>query len=189
MTRPIHRFSPHLSPRRLARSARLCVGLLAGLSAAAPAAEAAPGGPFDQGRIRLALGGGSATSLGSNDTVIFVGLGVGYFVLDGLELGLELDHYFGADPSQTAVSPTVRYVLPIGPVAPYAGAFYRQTFLGDPLDDLGSVGVRGGVLLIQRGSGYIGGGVVYEQYTSGCESNNLESCDRVYPELAFGLAF
>lgn len=164
----------------------------AALSLSSGAALAGPSGqpgPFDKGRVRLALGGGSATSLGANKSVIYVALGVGYFVADGFELGLEGEHYFGADPSQSALSPTVRYIFQLGQVAPYVGAFYRQIFLGDPFEDLASVGARGGVLLLQRGLGYAGVGAVYEQFTSGCEENNLDSCDRVYPEISFGIAF
>ncbi|MFN3198092.1 MAG: hypothetical protein ACE366_06710 [Bradymonadia bacterium] len=161
----------------------VCLGLLAGVASAQRST------PFDKGRVRLSLGGGSATPLGGDTSVIFVGLGAGYFIADGLEIGLDAEHYFNADPSQSSISPTARYVLSLGGVNPYVGVFYRNVFLGEPFEDLSSVGARGGIILLQGGLGFFGLGAVYEQYTSGCEENNLESCDRVYPELSFGVAF
>ena len=47
--------------------------------------------PFDQGRVRIALSGGTAGSTGNRYFVM--GAGVGVFVLDGLEVAT--DGHFG----------------------------------------------------------------------------------------------
>src|SRR5882672_8993669 len=88
--------------------------------------------PFDRGKISLAVGGGSSSAFGHQYFVL--GAGLGYFVLDGLELGVSGLHQFGNGPSISKLSPAVRYIAqPLvghSPVVPYVGAFYTHWFIG-----------------------------------------------------------
>ena len=142
-------------------------------------------GSFDQGNVRLSVSGGGGHAFG--DDYVVLGLGVGYYVFDGLELGLDADAWFG-DPEIYTISPQVRYVVHQVPnVKPYAGAFYRRTFI-EGLDDLDAVGFRGGAFFtIGRGS-YLGVGAVYDIYLD-CDRDEYESCSDVYPEIVLSFAF
>ena len=57
--------------------------------------------------VGVVLGSGSAF----NDDYLILGVGVGYYVVDGLELGIDLHHCFSGDPSITKLSPQIRYVF------------------------------------------------------------------------------
>lgn len=145
----------------------------------------ADAGSFDQGNVRLSVSGGGGHAFGDNYVVL--GLGIGYYVLDGLELGLDADAWIG-DPEIYTLSPQVRYVLHhVQHVKPYAGVFYRRTFIED-LDDLDAIGFRGGAFVtIGRGS-YLGVGAVYNIYLD-CERDEYESCSDAYPEIVLSFAF
>jgi hypothetical protein len=136
-------------------------------------------GPFAQGssRVSLILGGG-------NDGWV-IGGGYGYYLVDGLELGLEAEHWFGRDPTVTQLTPNLRYVLFFVPVLkPYAGGFYRHWFVSGQ-DDIDSLGARGGLFYVSGSGSYLGGGVVYEKYVTGCDKD----CSQVYPEVSISLSF
>lgn len=167
------------------------IGLMFGLLAltAAPLAHSRPT-PFDAGRTRVSIGGGSAGGFGNRYVVI--GAGVGYYVVRGLELGLDTALWLGGDPFIADVSPQARYVLHMVPtIKPYVGGFYRHRFVGDGLDDLDSAGGRAGAFYVTGGGSFIGGGVVYEQILS-CDAATearYETCSDVYPELVLSLSF
>jgi hypothetical protein len=141
--------------------------------------------PFDRGRFALSLGAGSQTSLGSRYFV--VAGGVGYFVLDGVELGLSAAHQFGDGPSISRVSPSLRYIAQplVGrwPVIPYAGGFYQHWFVGDAYDDVDVLGARTGVIYV-AGRLLLGLGVAYERIVSDCTTD----CDSIYPDLSISLS-
>lgn len=141
--------------------------------------------PFDRGRFSLTGGGGSQRTLEHRYFVI--GAGVGYFVLDGVELGLAATHWFGSGPSISELAPAVRYVAqPLvgrSPLIPYVGAFYNHGFLGDDLPDVDTVGARGGLLYVS-GQLVLGLGVAYERVVSACTTD----CSLVYPDLTISLA-
>jgi hypothetical protein len=165
------------------------VALLVGAAAPAHAGSLdGPDGetPFDRGRIGVMLGVGEQTAFGH--TRFGVGAGVGYFVLDGLELGAFALHEFGDGPSINEVSPSLRYVaqplVATWPVIPYAGVFYNHWFLGDANDDLDRVGARAGLLRLS-GRLIIGLGIAYEHTVSACAID----CDAVYPDVTFGFSF
>lgn len=148
-------------------------------------------GPFAQGRSRFSLSGGTVGQFGNS--YIVIGGGYGYFVANGLELGLDASFYFGDDPSITTVSPNVRYVIwQLGSVKPYLGAFAIRQFMGEfqgrDLDDIDSVGARGGIVY---GSGrtFLTLGVAYAKVLD-CEGNDQIAldCERVYPEFGFGIS-
>lgn len=177
----------HTPNHRNPWAAPLAAALLMAPCAARADADA---GPFAEGSIRLALMAGASTTVdgkGETHTAIIAGLGGGYYLVDGLELGLEGEHWFGADPSVSKVSPGVRYVLWFVPVLkPYAGMFYRHVFLGAPFDDFDSLGTRAGAFWVSGGGSYFGGGVVYEQIVKGCPDG--WDCSSWYPELALSIS-
>ena len=148
-------------------------------------------GPFSEGSIRISALVGMSSSTDSNGKTsnsFILGAGGGYYLVDGLELGLEGEHWFGADPSISKVSPAIRYVLWFVPyLKPYAGVFYRHVFVGSPFDDFDSLGTRAGAFWVSGGGSYFGGGVVYEQIVKGCPSG--ADCSTWYPELTLSLSF
>lgn len=159
------------------------LAVLGWVALTAPAA-AADAGPFSQGRMRVSVIGGTSGSFGERYFVF--GAGFAYYVLDGLEMGLEAEHWFGGDPSISKVSPNTRYVLHFVPVLkPYAGAFYRHWFIGDGLPDVDTVGGRAGAFWVSGGGrAFFGLGVVHEIVVSDC----TDECSDTYPEIAFSLA-
>jgi hypothetical protein len=166
--------------------------LLLGLSNVAVAVSAGSGGvstAFSKNStsVGVVLGSGSAF----NDNYVILGLGVGYYVVRGLELGIDLQHWVSGDPSITKVSPQIRYVFTQPKVVkPYIGAFYRRTYYGSyngiDLDDQDSYGYRAGAYFSTDNRVYIGGGVVYEEYKDCISSTD---CSSTYPEILFTVSF
>ncbi len=98
--------------------------------------------PFSKGSARLSLLVGSNTAFDQDYSVI--GIGVGYYVTDGLEAGLDAETWQGNSPHIYRISPELRYVLyTVQPIKPYAGLFYRRTFIEDH-GDHNEAGVRAG---------------------------------------------
>jgi len=153
---------------------------------AAPAPAPAPrnAGPFARTRVRLSFVLG--VSLGAYQDYFILGAGVGYYLWDGLELGLNYDAWVGGDPAYHRLTPELTYVfVQVRTVQPYVGLFYRHTFVGAPYADWDSMGVRGGVAFVPRGPLYLRGGVVYEHALK-CDPTFYD-CDDVYPEIAIGV--
>ena len=141
----------------------------------------------DSTSISVVVGSGSAF----NDNYLILGVGVGYYLVQGLELGIDAQYWMSGDPSITKITPKVTYVFTQPKVIkPYVGAFYRQTFYGDykgrSIDDQGSYGGRTGAYFSTSNGVYIGGGVVYEEYM---DCDQLTDCSSTYPELIFSLSF
>lgn len=142
--------------------------------------------PFGKGSGRLSVIIGSGEAF--NDDYTILGVGAGYYVFDGFEIGLDGEAWLGGDPDIYKISPGIRYVLPIETVLrPYVGGFYRHTFI-DGFDDLDSFGARGGVYVMPGRNWYLGLGVVYESYAD-CSESVYDSCDEVYPEITFSVTF
>jgi len=141
-------------------------------------------GPFKQGKIRVGFYGGAGSTF--NQTYFILGAGAGYYVLNGLEFGVDVEGWILQDPTFWKVTPQVRYVLwQISPIRPYVGAFWRKTFVSDIWPDYDSYGARGGIAY-RKGGSYLAVGVVYEKfndYTFGGDDYV------VYPEIAFWLSF
>ena len=146
----------------------------------------APRGPFSARSVRLTLLLGTGST--QKDTYLILGAGVGYFLVDGLEIGADYEAWLFAEPVLQRLSPETRYVFHMVPVIkPYIGAFYRHTFVSD-YDDLNSVGGRAGAYIIPRSSRmYFGAGAVYER-TLDCSSSAFVDCDSVYPEVTIGVS-
>lgn len=166
--------------------------ILLGLSKVAVAASVGTGGvstAFSKNStsVGVVLGSGSAF----NDNYVILGLGVGYYVARGLEIGIDLQHWFSGEPSITKVSPQIRYVFTQPKIVkPYVGAFYRRTYYGSykgiDLDDQDSYGYRVGAYFSTDNRVYIGGGVVYEEYKDCISSTD---CSTTYPEILFTVSF
>jgi hypothetical protein len=143
-------------------------------------------GLFKKGNIRLSayLGSGSAF----NDTYTILGVGGGYYIADGLELGLDAETWMGGDPDINRISPAVRYVFyALETVKPYVGAFYRRSFI-EQFEDLDTAGVRGGLYFMTGRRAYIGVGIVYDVYLD-CEESIYTSCSDTYSEFLFAITF
>ena len=153
----------------------------------APAPAPKPGpdpGPFEKGRIRVGLYGGAGSTY--NQTYVILGAGVGYYVLNGLEVGADVEGWLFQDPNIWKVTPQVRYVLwQISPIRPYVGAFWRQTYVDDPWSDYDSWGARGGIAY-RKGGNYLAVGAVYEKFNdyTGPGDDYV-----IYPEIAFWVSF
>jgi hypothetical protein len=156
-----------------------------------PADEPPPrrsAGPFARGSVRLSVLVGAGSTI--NDTYLILGGGVGYYLLDGLELGIDYEAWILAEPVMNRLSPGLRYVFHMIPVIkPYIGGFYRHTFIGSGYEDSNSLGVRGGIYYVPPNGGlYVGGGAVYE-HLLGCTNSAFIDCDSVYPEIFVGVSF
>jgi hypothetical protein len=145
-----------------------------------------PATPFDRGKFALGVYGGSQSALGQR--YFGIGAGLGYFVLDGLELGLGGQFLFGDGPNIGRVTPSLRYVaqplVPHSPVVPYVGVFYNRQFIGDDIADIDSVGTRGGLIYVS-GKVLLGLGVAYERIVSEC----VTDCSSVYPDVTIAVSF
>lgn len=148
-------------------------------------AAPAKAGPFSQGRQAVSVIAGAGSAF--NDDYIILGLGYGYYVLNGLELGIDAQFWLSGDPSINKLSPQIRYVFTQPEkVKPYVGAFYRRTFI-DGLDDLDSIGYRGGLNFMGQGNFFFGVGFVYEEYRD-CSETIFRDCSSTYPEILFSFS-
>ena len=142
----------------------------------------------DSTSVGVIVGSGSAF----NDNYIILGVGAGYYPVRGLEIGLDIQHWFSGDPSITKVSPKITYVFTQPEkIKPYLGVFYRRTFYGDfkgiSIDDENSYGYRAGAYFSSNNRVFIGGGIVYEEY-SDCNALFSE-CSTTYPEIIITVSF
>lgn len=144
-----------------------------------------PPTPFDQGRIRLGVGLGWTST--SDTNWLILGAGLGIYVFDGLEVGLDSTFWVIGDPFVSTLTPGLRYVfIQLPSVKPYVGAFYRHYFVGDGWDDTDAIGGRLGVYFMLSQQAYLGGGIVYEHFL---DDDLFASRDQFYPELTFSFAF
>jgi hypothetical protein len=154
--------------------------------AATPAPAAAPqnAGMFSKGKRRVSGTIGWGSSYGND--YLLVGLGVGYFIRNGIDVGVDLEGWFIGDPTQYKVSPRADYVMWKMPrIKPYGGVFYRYSFVSD-FDDQSSVGARAGAFYKGARGGMAGAGVVWERYLDIPEPFNS---DVVYPEIFVAISF
>jgi len=151
---------------------------------AASAGTSGVGTAFSRGATSLGVVVGSGTAF--NDNYIILGVGIGYYVMNGLELGIDVQHWFSGDPSITKVSPQVKYVFTqAGDIKPYIGTFYRYTII-ENYDNENSYGYRAGAYFSGSKGVYVGGGIVYEQYT---DCAQYIDCSNTYPEVLISVNF
>ena len=166
--------------------------ILSGISNSTLAASAGTGGvgtAFSKNSTNFSVVIGSGSAFDDDYTIL--GLGVGYYVANGLELGIDLQRWISGEPTITKVSPQIRYVFTQPKIIkPYVGAFYRRTYFGDyngiELDDQDSFGYRAGAYFSTNNRVYIGGGVVYEEFKN---CSRLTDCSTTNPELLFTVSF
>jgi hypothetical protein len=153
----------------------------------ATAAEAtgAVAGTFSKGRTHFFITAGNGYAF--DESYLVLGVGVSYYVIDGLSVGLSLESWTGSDPGMYKVTPSVQYVFYQVPLKPYVGGFYRRAYV-DGSPDINSVGARAGVYLTAGRNAYLGIGAVYESYLD-CNKSVYRSCDDAYPEVSFTIAF
>ena len=164
----------------------LLVSCFASHSGIVSAASVGTGGisaAFSEGSTTVGVVAGSGTAF--NDDYVILGVGLGYYLLPGLELGLDVQHWFSGEPSITKVSPQIRYVFTQPKVVkPYLGVFYRRTFIED-IRDYYSFGYRAGAYFSANNGVHIGAGIVYED-ESDCP---VSDCSNTYPEVLFTVSF
>jgi hypothetical protein len=153
-----------------------------------PAKPPSTAGPFAKGSIHVGGTIGVSTTVGgsSSRTWFILGVGAGYFFLDGLEAHGDTTFWIG-DPFVATLTPGVRYVFHMVPVVkPYVGTFYRHYFVTGVLSDSDSLGARGGVNFMLGHNSYVAGGVIYEHFL---DDALFENPDQVYPEITIAIAF
>lgn len=141
----------------------------------------------DSASVGVVVGSGSAF----DDDYMILGFGAGYYVINGLEIGIDAQYWFSGEPSITKVTPKITYVFTQPQtISPYLGIFYRRTFYGDyegmSMDDQNSYGYRAGAYLNSSDDVYIGGGIVHEKYV---DCNEFVDCSTTYPEIIFAISF
>ena len=142
-------------------------------------------GPFQQGSQNVSVVAGAGSAFG--DDYIILGAGYGYYLIDGLELGIDAQFWLNGDPSITKLSPQIKYVFTQPKtVKPYVGAFYRRTFT-EGFEDLDSIGYRAGLYFMGQGNFFFGAGVVYEDYQD-CSETVFTDCSNTYPEILFSFS-
>jgi hypothetical protein len=148
--------------------------------------SASDASPFGQGSLRMSIMLGSGRAFQQDYTIL--GLGLGYYVADGLEAGVDVESWQGNDPRITRLSPQLLYVLKTAENAkPYAGVFYRRTFINQ-YKDLNDAGLRAGLLFLYGKKAYLGLGLAYESHLN-CDRTVYESCSDTYPELRLAIMF
>ena len=166
----------------------LLLAALVGICSIPPAQAqvSASAGVFSRGNVHGSIVAGYGSAF--NDDYAVFGLGVNYYVIDGLALGGNIETWRGGDPTLTKLTLATQYVFHQVPsIKPYVGAFYRRTYITN-LDDLNSYGGRAGAYLQLGRSAYLGLGAVYEAY-SDCTESKYRSCSDTYPEVTLTFAF
>jgi len=164
----------------------LAVAALATFASSPPATAAEIAGVFSKGRTSLVFTAG--TGYAFNESYLVLGLGVSYYLIDGLNVGLSVESWTGSDPKLYKVTPSVQYVFyQIPKLNPYIGAFYRRTYV-ESLPDIDSAGARAGVYFPVGRNAYFGAGAVYESYID-CKKTVYTSCSDTYPELSVVISF
>jgi hypothetical protein len=162
------------------------VGVGVGYSGSGTPSVGVGGSLFEKGRVRLSGSAGWGSSF--NQDYVVLGVGAGYYLLHGLEAGLDTEFWLGNDPTISKVSPQLRYVYAYAnAIKPYVGVFYRRTFFSG-LDDLDSLGGRFGAYFPISPRVYTGLGGVYERYLD-CETTTYQDCSQVYPEFSISASF
>jgi hypothetical protein len=166
--------------------AAITVAAIATFASTPPATAAGVEGAFSKGRTHFVITGGNGYAF--DESYLVLGVGMSYYVIDGLNVGLFLESWSGSDPGMYKVTPSVQYVFhQIPRLNPYIGGFYRRAYI-DGQPDINSVGARAGVYLGAGRNAYIGIGAVYESYID-CNKALSRSCNDAYPEVSFTIAF
>lgn len=144
-----------------------------------------PAFSYEQGDVSIT--GGGSLRFESDGPEFQLSVGVGYFVVNGLEVSAAVSSIFGADPFVTHTTFGTRYIFyMLRTFKPYVGGFYRHWFLADNFPDIDTVGGRAGLIISPDSSKIkVSAGVVYERVISECSVD----CEAIYPELSFSFHF
>ena len=166
--------------------AAITVAAIATFATTLPATAADVAGVFSKGRTHFVVTAGNGYAF--DESYLVLGVGVSYYLIDGLNIGLSFESWSGSDPGMNKITPSVQYVFHQNQtLKPYVGGFYRRAYI-DGLPDINSVGARAGVYLNAGRNAYIGIGAVYESYVD-CSKTVYRDCDDIYPEVSFTIAF
>jgi hypothetical protein len=147
------------------------------------AAEAAS---FQQGSVRMSIMLGSGTAFQQDYTIL--GIGLGYYVADGIEAGVDIESWHCNDPRITRLSPQVLYVHQMTempnpmPVCSTAGPSSANTI------DINNAGARTGLLFLYGRKASLGLGLAYESHLN-CDRTVYDACADTYPELRVAIMF
>jgi hypothetical protein len=142
--------------------------------------------PFDAGSFSLSVVLGEGRAF--NDTYRIFGVGAGYYVADGLELGLDYEVWSGGTPRIEQISPKLNYVIARhSSVSPYVGGFHRRTRI-DGLEDRDAWGGRAGVYARAGRNLVLGFGMAYVRYQD-CDKSIFVNCSDSYAELKAGFYY
>lgn len=75
----------------------------------------------------------------------------------------------------------------VGQVKPYAGIFYRRTFIEDARDQ-NEAGGRAGITVLSRPRTSSSAGLVYDARIN-CDRAIYDSCSDMYTELSYAILF
>lgn len=156
------------------------------LASAAAVPTLAQESQFSSGTVRFS--GSLSASSGFDGSNVQVGVGVGYYLLDGLELGLDARSWLGGKYDVHELEPSITFVLShFGSLKPYGGVMYRRTFIED-LEDTSAYGGRAGIFLQQTGNMHVRAGVAGIRYQN-CDDTVRPDCWEFYPEVSVGVYF
>lgn len=162
------------------------IGMLIALFLAADAHAGSAYHPFSAGSARLSISLGNGTAFDRNYTVF--GIGGGYFITDGVELGLDAESWSGGSPGIQQISPQIRLVMnSSGPVKPYFGAFYRRTYISG-YRDFDTAGGRLGAYVLTGSNVFLGAGLAQDVHLE-CDRTVFRSCSETYPEIFIAIMF
>ncbi len=141
---------------------------------------------FSSGKARVSVSAGTTTAY--NDSYFQIGVGLGYYVMDGLEIGLDARSWHGGALSIQEIAPSATYVFNnFGGFKPYVGMLYRTTFIKGQ-DNLSAIGGRAGVFLQSSTNFVMRAGLVAIRYQD-CNRRPYLDCTETYPEVSAGFYF
>lgn len=141
---------------------------------------------FEQGTTRLSVSAGASSGFQGNNFQL--GVGAGYYLYDGLEVGLDARSWLGGQYNVHELAPSLTYVVTqLGGFRPYGGVLYRRTFIRG-LDDLSAVGARAGIFLDYSQNFLLRAGVVAIRHQN-CNATPNYDCTEIYPEVSAGFYF
>ncbi len=151
--------------------------------------------PFASGTksVGITVGSGSVTYSGGVlvnsyvENYFIVGVNADFFVAENLAVGLGYRGWFGGTPVINQATLPVTYYIPTNSkFRPYAGAFYRYTYINDDqYDNYSSIGARAGVAILFQ-NGYAGFGWVQEYRV---DADSVSDDTSGYPEAVIGFSF
>ncbi len=160
--------------------------LLISLPTSVRAASPTGYSPFRAGAARFSVELGGGTAFGQNYTI--AGIGAGYYIADGIEVGLDADEWFGNTPKIYEVSPQVRFVMSSREILkPYGGIFYSRTLI-EGYRDTDTLGLRAGLFFLIGENAYFGAGLAGDRHLT-CDRSVYSSCTDLYPEFLFAFVF